>query len=304
MVSNNFSSELIKLASNAFLAQRISSINSISAICDKTNANIGDVARGIGLDTRIGKKYLGAGLGFGGYCLEKDTRCLAYLALSLGLPEVADYWSGVVKLNIWQKQNLANKVIDHYDGCLGGVKILILGMAFKGNTADVRNSCFFDVFEGLRKEPGAEIYLLDPFVSNVEVAKEYKRLYGVDLIKTRYTSSSKIHLDSNQKLPLISEGLTNLKKLDGEVRRVMDLGDTVEDQPDILLKKELEVILEYIEKVDCVVVTIDHSFFKNFSEFLVEKMTPRQVLFDGKNMFDVEQFASRNIKLVNFGKKY
>ena len=129
--TNTFSSELTKLASNAFLAQRISSINSISAICDKTGADIEDVTRGVGLDSRISKKYLSSGLGFGGYCLEKDLKCLVYLASSLGLREVAEYWKGVITINEFQSRRMVDSVVRHwFHGSVQSGIFLVVGCAF------------------------------------------------------------------------------------------------------------------------------------------------------------------------------
>ena len=129
--TNVWSSELSKLVANAFLAQRISSINSISALCEKTDANVEEVARAIGYDSRIGSKFLNASVGFGGSCFQKDILNLVYIARSFGLTEVADYWEQVITLNDYQKKRFVEKILTTLYNTLSGKKIVIYGWAFK-----------------------------------------------------------------------------------------------------------------------------------------------------------------------------
>lgn len=138
--TNLWSSELSKLTANAFLAQRISSINSIAAFCEATGANVREVARAIGADSRIGEKFLQAGPGFGGSCFQKDILNLVYLCRHYGLEEVAAYWEQVVRLNHWQQQRIARLVITKLFGTVSGKRIGVLGFAFKADTNDTRES--------------------------------------------------------------------------------------------------------------------------------------------------------------------
>lgn len=169
---NTWSSELAKLVSNAMLAQRISSINSISAICDRTGADIDEIAKSAGLDPRIGPQFLKAGLGFGGSCFRKDISSLTYLAESLGLPEVAHYWNQVNSMNEWQRGRFARKVISRMEENLVGKKIAILGFAFKKNTGDTRESQALDVIRTLLQERPGEIAIFDPCCLSEDILRE------------------------------------------------------------------------------------------------------------------------------------
>lgn len=169
---NSWSSELSKLVANAMLAQRISSINSISAICEATGANVEEVAKSVGLDTRIGPHFLKAGLGFGGSCFRKDIASLVYLAESLGLDEVAHYWSQVNSINVLQRSRFARKVLKRFNDNLAGKKIAMLGFAFKKNTSDARESPVDDVVRALRDEQPAEIAIFDPYCEEQDILRQ------------------------------------------------------------------------------------------------------------------------------------
>jgi len=168
LTTNVWSSELSKLASNAMLAQRISSINSLSALCEKTGADIEELSKAIGMDHRIGSKFLKASVGFGGSCFQKDVLNLVYLCRHYGLEEVADYWHQVIKINDYQKDRFAQKIIDHFEGDLTGKKIAILGWAFKANTNDSRESPAIYVAEKLFKA-GVILEIYDPMVSKKSI---------------------------------------------------------------------------------------------------------------------------------------
>lgn len=170
--TNAWSSELAKLVANAMLAQRISSINSISAICERTGAEVDQVAHAIGLDARIGPQFLKAGLGFGGSCFRKDIASLAYLAESLGLEDVAHYWRQVNVMNERQRDRFAHKIIDRFDGNLVGRRLAMLGFAFKKNTGDTRESLAVDVIRLLMEERPAEIAIFDPFCRQEDILRE------------------------------------------------------------------------------------------------------------------------------------
>tara|TARA_Y100001933_G_C18979837_1_gene556243 strand:+ start:172 stop:1584 length:1413 start_codon:yes stop_codon:yes gene_type:complete len=166
--TNIWSSELAKLTANAFLAQRISSINSISALCEETGADIREVSRAIGSDSRIGSKFLDSGPGFGGSCFKKDILNLVYLAEHFGLPEVASFWNEVVKINTWHQHRIAKLIIKKLFGTLSGKKIAILGFAFKSNTNDTRESASIQICKDLLDE-GAQLAIHDPKVSSSQI---------------------------------------------------------------------------------------------------------------------------------------
>ena len=168
LTTNVWSSELSKLASNAMLAQRISSVNSLSALCEKTGADIEELSKAIGMDHRIGSKFLKASVGFGGSCFQKDVLNLVYLCRHNGLEEVAEYWHQVIKINDYQKDRFAQKIINHFGGDLTGKKIAILGWAFKANTNDSRESPAIYVAEKLFKA-GAILEIYDPMVSKESI---------------------------------------------------------------------------------------------------------------------------------------
>ena len=157
LTTDVWSSELAKLTSNAFLAQRISSINSISALCEVTGANVKEVARAIGSDSRIGSKFLNSGPGFGGSCFKKDILNLVYLSEFFGLPEVAAFWESVVNLNTWHQNRISRLITKKLFGTLTNKKIVILGFAFKANTNDTRESAAIQICKNLLEE---EAYLV------------------------------------------------------------------------------------------------------------------------------------------------
>ncbi len=156
-----WSSELSKLVANALLAQRISSINSISALCEKTEANVNEVAKAAGCDSRIGSKFLKAGIGFGGSCFKKDILNLVYLCEHFGLPEVAAYWEQVVKINEYQSERFIRNILAAMFNTIADKKIAILGFAFKADTGDTRESPAISVCTKLLNEH-ASLAIYDP----------------------------------------------------------------------------------------------------------------------------------------------
>jgi len=173
--TNVWSSELSKLVANAFLAQRVSSINAISALCEKTDANVDEVAKAIGQDSRIGPKFLKASVGFGGSCFQKDILNLVYIAKSYGLEEVAAYWEQVVLMNDYQKRRFADQIIQTLYNTVSGKKITFYGWAFKKDTNDTRESAAIYVADALIEEK-AEIYVYDPKVSKEQMLTDLNRL--------------------------------------------------------------------------------------------------------------------------------
>ncbi|MFS4492246.1 nucleotide sugar dehydrogenase [Maribacter sp. 2308TA10-17] len=166
--TNVWSSELSKLVANAFLAQRVSSINSISALCEKTDANVAEVSRAIGYDSRIGSKFLNSSVGFGGSCFQKDILNLVYIAQSYGLQEVADYWEQVIIMNDYQKRRFAENIVTTLYNTVSGKKIVFYGWAFKKDTNDTRESAAIYVADALLDEK-AEIVVYDPKVPEAQV---------------------------------------------------------------------------------------------------------------------------------------
>ena len=176
LTTNVWSSELSKLAANAMLAQRVSSINSLSALCEKTGANIDELSKAIGMDSRIGSKFLKASVGFGGSCFQKDILNLVYLCQHYGLAEVAEYWHQVVKINDYQKQRFAEKIIEGLHGTINLKKITFLGWAFKKDTNDSRESAAIYIAQQLLEE-GAELHVYDPMVSEEQILRDMKELW-------------------------------------------------------------------------------------------------------------------------------
>ncbi len=161
IASNIWSSELSKLVANAFLAQRISSINTISALCEKAEADVTEVARAVGMDSRIGPRFLNASIGFGGSCFAKDILNLVYLCRHYGLDEVADYWESVVHINRYQQERFIRNMLGAMFNTLAGKKICLWGFAFKANTGDTRESPAIFIARRLIEER-AEIVISDP----------------------------------------------------------------------------------------------------------------------------------------------
>jgi UDPglucose 6-dehydrogenase len=175
LTTNVWSSELSKLTANAFLAQRISSINALSALCEVTEADVDEVANAIGTDSRIGSKFLKASVGFGGSCFQKDILNLVYLCRYFNLPEVANYWEQIIILNDYQKYRFAKNIINTLFNTVSGKKITFLGWAFKKDTNDTRESAAIYVAEHLI-EDGAEIHVYDPKVSEEKIKADMRNL--------------------------------------------------------------------------------------------------------------------------------
>lgn len=178
LTTNVWSSELAKLVANSMLAQRISSINSISAVCEQTGADVDEVAKAVGVDPRIGNKFLVAGIGFGGSCFKKDVLNLVYLADTMGLPEVGEYWRQVVKMNEYARDRFTNRIIKCLNNTLVGKKVTILGFAFKKNTSDTREAPALEMIKTLLEERPREIAVFDPCCNPLVIKDEIKLLLG------------------------------------------------------------------------------------------------------------------------------
>ena len=184
LTTNVWSSELSKLTANAFLAQRISSINAMSELCEHTGADVNEVARAIGMDSRIGSKFLKASVGFGGSCFQKDILNLVYIAKSYGLQEVADYWEQVIIMNDHQKRRFSNKIVQTLYNTVADKKIALLGWAFKKDTNDTRESAAIYVADDLINE-GAKLSLYDPKVQFKKVLADLDYLESRTIIQNQ-----------------------------------------------------------------------------------------------------------------------
>jgi UDPglucose 6-dehydrogenase len=182
---------LSKLTANAFLAQRVSSINSLSELCEKTGANVSEVAKAIGMDSRIGPKFLKSSVGFGGSCFQKDILNLVYIAKSYGLNEVADYWEQVVIMNDHQKRRFAKNIVKTLYNTVADKKIAFLGWAFKKDTNDTRESAAISVADDLIFEQ-ANIAVYDPKVSEKQI------LNDMDYLESRSVDLNKKHISCFQ----------------------------------------------------------------------------------------------------------
>ena len=187
--TNVWSSELSKLVANAFLAQRISSINSISALCEETEADVDEVATAIGMDSRIGNKFLKSSVGFGGSCFQKDILNLVYISKSLGLDEVSEYWLQIIKINNYQRERFAKKIMSSLFNTVSDKKITIFGWAFKKDTNDTRESSAIYVADILI-ENGAQVSVYDPKVTKQQM------LTDLDNLKSRSFDENKSKLNN------------------------------------------------------------------------------------------------------------
>lgn len=179
ITTNLWSSELSKLVANAFLAQRVSSINSISALCEATGADVTEISRAVGMDDRIGKRFLQSSVGFGGSCFQKDILNLVYLCETFGLNECAEYWDQVIKMNDYQKKRFTEKMVAKMFNTVTNKKISLFGYAFKKDTGDIRETPAMFVLRDLLQE-GAKIHIYDPKVSREDMWTELNYTCGVN----------------------------------------------------------------------------------------------------------------------------
>jgi UDPglucose 6-dehydrogenase len=200
ITTNLWSSELSKLVANAFLAQRISSINSISALCEATGADVDEVSRAIGADSRIGPKFLKSSVGFGGSCFQKDILNLVYLCESFNLAEAAAYWRSVVTMNDWQKSRFVEKIVRTLFNTVSGKRIAVLGFAFKKDTNDTRESAAIHIVRNLVAE-NAHVIIYDPRVPVETIHRDLLEVgvpqdiidFNVEITSDPYTACSGAH---------------------------------------------------------------------------------------------------------------
>ena len=248
--TNIWSSELAKLTANAFLAQRISSINSIGAICEATGADVREVARAIGSDSRIGSKFLDSGPGFGGSCFKKDILNLVYLSNYFGLSEVANFWQSVVELNNWHQHRISKLVVNKLFGTVTGKKIVILGFAFKANTNDTRESAAIEICKDLLEE-GAYLHIHDPKVDKkqitldlgiIESDKEAENIEKINYYEGKWSFRKEIdHIFENADAVLILTEWEEYTQIDWEkVSKLMRKPSWVFDSRSLLSPKEVK----------------------------------------------------------------
>ena len=204
ILTNLWSSELSKLASNAFLAQRISSINSLSALCEKTGAKINQVSKSVGMDSRIGSKFLQSSVGFGGSCFKKDVLNLVYLSNYYNLPEVAEYWENVLKINEFQKERFAKKINQIFEKEKIQKSISILGWSFKKNTNDSRESASIDITKYLLSN-GFSINVYDPKVSHTRILNDLGIRYNKKPENLKISSSVRDSLSGSYGICVLTE---------------------------------------------------------------------------------------------------
>ncbi|MDT0646080.1 UDP-glucose 6-dehydrogenase [Zunongwangia sp. F260] len=188
LTTNVWSSELSKLTANAFLAQRVSSINAMSELCEVTGADVTEVAKALGMDSRIGPKFLNSSVGFGGSCFQKDILNLVYIAKSFGLKQVAEYWEQVIIMNDHQKKRFAANIIRTLYNTVSGKKITVLGWSFKKDTNDTRESAAIYVVDHLLNEE-AEIAVYDPKVQAEQIYKD------LDYLESRNKEANRLNLN-------------------------------------------------------------------------------------------------------------
>merc|ERR1712019_215400 len=188
LTTNLWSSELSKLVANAMLAQRVSSINSVAKLCERTGADVTEVSRAIGFDSRIGPKFLNSSIGFGGSCFQKDILNLVYICEQFGLDECAQYWQQVVDMNEYQKKTFTGRIINALFNTVSRKKIAVFGFAFKKDTGDVRETPALTVCDMLMQD-GALVHVFDPKVQRADAIQEFK-YHGVDVDDKLFTFTS------------------------------------------------------------------------------------------------------------------
>lgn len=259
-----WSSELSKLTANAFLAQRVSSINAISALCERTGADVDEVANSIGMDSRIGPEFLKASVGFGGSCFQKDILNLVYLCRHFNLFEVADYWEQVVKINDYQKRRFTGQIIDKLFNTVSGKKIAFLGWAFKKDTNDTRESPAIYVADELMYDK-AEIHVYDPQVKREKIFEdlEYLQLH---------------RREDNPATAITAE----------EIKQLV----TVHSNP-----------YDAMQDAHAIAVLTEWDVFKSYDWNMVFKnMLKPAFVFDGRNVLDSKMLENIGFEVIGIGK--
>jgi UDPglucose 6-dehydrogenase len=265
-----WSSELSKLTANAFLAQRVSSINAISALCEKTGADVDEISRAIGADSRIGAKFLKSSVGFGGSCFQKDILNLVYLCQHFNLPEVADYWEQVIIMNDYQKHRFAKNIIDKLFNTVSGKKIAFLGWAFKKDTNDTRESAAIYIADELLQDR-AEIHIYDPKVSVEQIYADLE------------------HLQENRREATTDNRQLTTEKLSREEIRLLV---RVHNSPYMAM-----------EKAHAIAILTEWDEFKTYDwQKVYDQMLKPAFIFDGRNVISKTELEEIGFQVYNIGK--
>lgn len=311
-----WSSELAKVASNAMLAQRISSINSLATICEHVGANIKNLKKVIGSDERIGSKYLTPSVGFGGSCLRKDVASLVYLARSFQLFEVADYWEQVLSINSYQKWRCAQKVISALNGNVNRKNICILGFAFKKNTGDIRETPAADIAAALIKE-GANIKIYDQYAEWKNMVKEIHICLDIIIQETnnphcylRYNKydnqiihitppppdCSTLALGTNYSYNIASLIQSDIiyvyndSSLKTESVNIKTDFEFSKSETPLFEISNNEYIYDHLKGSSAIIITLSYAKFKYLNyERIYESMQKPAIIFDGCNILDVDK---------------
>ncbi len=239
ITTNIWSSELSKLTANAFLAQRVSSINSISALCEVTGANILEVSKAVGMDDRIGQYFLKPGPGFGGSCFKKDILNLIYISKFYGLYEVANYWKAVLQINKWQQDRISKIIVNKLFGNLSNKRVGILGFSFKANTNDTRESPAINICKDLLEE-GANLAIFDPKVNEEKIFNELKNIMPNKNVDVEASKSAYESADGSDAIVILTDW-EDFKIIDWhKVDKAMRSPAWIFDCRNILKKADLE----------------------------------------------------------------
>ncbi len=261
-----WSSELSKLTANAFLAQRVSSINAISALCEQTGADVDEVAKAIGMDSRIGSKFLKSSVGFGGSCFQKDILNLVYICRYYNLEEAAEYWLQVVKMNDYQEHRFAKNIMTTLFNTVSNKKIAFLGWAFKKDTNDTRESAAIYVADELLQDR-AEIHVYDPKVTEKQVYSDLE------------------YLQSNRIGEFVEKGAFLTSE---EIRSLV----TVHTDP-----------YKALEEAHAIAVLTEWDEFKTYNwQTIYDKMLKPAFVFDGRNIIEKDTLEKIGFSLYTIGK--
>ena len=268
LTTNLWSAELSKLTANAFLAQRISSINSISALCEQTGADVREISRAIGTDSRIGGKFLNASVGYGGSCFQKDILNLVYICEQQGLNEVAEYWRSVVEINDWQKDRFVRRIVSAMYNTIRGKKLAILGFAFKKDTGDTRETPAIDVCKGLLGD-GAELAVYDPKVERDEVYRS--------LSETKFAWDHPLHT----RVPGTPQGHKRQRSF-SETTQGPPCGEGLEDKVSVA-----EDAYEAAKGAHALCILTEWDEFRGLDFQRIYSGMPKPAyIFDGRNVLD------------------
>jgi len=310
-----WASELSKLPANAFLAQRISSINSISALCERTGADVDEIARAIGADSRIGPKFLKASVGFGGSCFQKDILNLVYLCRHFNLPEVADYWEQVIKMNDYQKHRFAKQIIDTLFNTVSGKKIVLLVWVLKKDSSDTRESAAIYVAWELLQDK-AEIHVYDPKVSKQQICHDLEYLarsqsatYG-DLYQSagRHPSEGR-HPELVSGPPRNSDAVVSGPLLARHPEQVGGFSAWVSGSPVNSYNDQLGSITihsdptEAIQNAHAIAIMTEWDEFKTYDwQQIYQLMQKPAFLFDGRNILNAKEMKEIGFEYKGIGK--